>query len=131
MAQPLEWLGGWGVTAFAKLRPLRFGNNVKIQSLTFINRVDGNNAEVLCYGLFAFKSNGVVQVRSGFGHARGIVKKQYTQQTHTHCKRVFFIKRCHDEVINVERGFFHHELEIITTQLKRHAAHALARQISI
>ncbi len=129
IANPDEWVPGWGSHRWTNLRPLRFGNHITIRSLTFVNRVNQGQAQVMCFGTYATKVDGQLQIRSGYGLATGRLHPQHNVQVHRVCHKKLFGKKCHDQHIAVPRGFHHHELEAITTQLKRHAAYALFKEV--
>ena len=112
-----------------RLNPLRFGANTKLQSLTSYYNILPTGASVTLNGLFAVKNNGVLQIRQASASSSAIPNKQYTVQQVRRCTRILFWDDCHTDNVSTERGFYHHEIEAITSKLSREAAIAMVNEI--
>lgn len=114
---------------YRRIRPLKFGSNTKIQSLTFTNSVSSTSASVTANGLYAMRNGNHIQLRQASGTASSNVNKQYATQTVRKCRTILFWTDCWNENVQVERGLQHWELERITTKLQRSAAIAMRDRI--
>ena len=92
---------------YARVRPLKFGSNSRLQSLTFNNNINTQTATVTANGIIAIRNGNVVQLRQASGTATSAVNKQYTTQTVRKCNQVLFWSNCWDESVQVERALQH------------------------
>ena len=104
---------------------MKFGSDSKIQSLTSYYNIQQGQASVTTTGLFAVKVGDTVQLRQATSTAVSVPNQLYTVQHHRSCNRFLFWEDCHTNVVHVNRGLFHNELEAITSKLSRAAAIAM------
>lgn len=102
----------------------------KIQSLTFLNNINGQSASVTANAVLAIRAGGTFQYRAASGIATAPVKNQYNSQTAKSCRTILFFIRCHDEMVRTERGLHSHEMEAVTAKLQRDSALAMKTVIS-
>ena len=114
---------------YRRIKPLKFGTNTKVQSLTFTNSINSVTASVTASGLYAIRNGNHIQLRQASGTASSNVNKQYTTQNIRKCRTILFWTNCWNEVLRIERGLQHWELELITTKLQRSAAVAMRDRI--
>jgi len=121
---------GAAVTPFDRFRGLQFGRNLKIQALQFTNQIGGNaNGRIISNAIMGVRNGDSIEVVSAYGGAVVSPKQQYNTQKVQKCKRILFIKKCHDETIRVPRGFTHGELEAVIKEAERRAAVAMRQNL--
>ncbi len=114
---------------YERVAALRFGTNSKVQSLHFINQITQGESHVFVLGMYAIRSGTTFQIRSTIAKASARGNQQFSVQMIRQCKTRWFRKKCHDVPHQIPRGFFHNELELITTKLQRAAANAMVNEI--
>jgi len=123
---------GWNVQPFAKFRPLLFGSNAKVNTLTYHTQINaGGSGYVVSNALLGQRSGTGVQMISGYGVVIVHAKQQYNIQTVRKCKKILFIKKCHNENVRVPRGFYNNEIEAIIKEAQRRAALAMRQSLGL
>lgn len=118
------------VCPYTRVRPLKFSQSSRLQSLTFQNNVVSYYASVTANGLVAVRNGNTIQLRQATGSSYSSIPPQYTSQVQRVCKKSLFSTKCHDEVVQVARGLQHWEIEKITSKMQREAAIALKNEIA-
>jgi len=123
---------GWNVNPFAKFRPLLFGNNAKVSTLTYHTQITaGGSGYVVSNALLGVRAGAGIQMISAYGVVIVHAKQQFTVQTIRKCKKILFVNKCHNENINVPRGFHNHEIEAIIQEAQRRAAVAMRQSLGL
>ena len=118
------------ICPYQRLKPLTFCTTCKINSLTFNNNIGPESCSVSASGLQATKANGRLNIRQASGSASASTKKQYNVVKYHVCNKFLGITtNCWDENRNIERGFYAHELDAMTTKLQRESSLAIKREI--
>lgn len=114
---------------YSRVRPLKYGSNTRIQSLTFTNQVSSTSAMVTANGVMAVRNGNIIQFRQASGSASAPVNKQYRIESVRRCKKIIFWETCRNENVSVERGLQHWELERVLSKMQREAAQAMRNEI--
>lgn len=109
-----------------------FGKNVKVNTLVYHNQVNSaGGGYVVANALLGVRNGDSIQMASAYGVALISPKQQYITQVVRKCKKFLFIKKCHNENVNVPRGFYHQEIQAITLNTERRAALAMRKSLGL
>jgi len=106
---------GPGVIAFHPYKDcasLAFATS--IEGLQFDKVINAQDGLVKMNAHYGQSNGGLATVRSTFAYTYLLINQQFNEQNVQVCKKILFIKKCHNEVHRHPRGLTHDEVTLVT-----------------